>query len=179
MALEIDALAQNRTWTLVPPPQDQHIIRCKWVYKTKKNPNGTIKRHKARLVAKGFNQQEVVDYFETFSPVVHPTTIRIIISLALSREWSIRQLDVQNVFLHDDLHETVYMKQPPEFFDPSLPNHVCILSKSLYGFKQPPRTWFQTLSSALLAYGFHGFQYDPSLCSSLQWPNHNLLGLCQ
>lgn len=163
MASEIDALARNQTWTLVPPPLDQHIIGCKWVYKTKRKSDGTIDRYKARLVAKGFNQQEGVDYFETFSPVVRPTTIRIVLSLAVSYGWHLRQLDVQNAFLHGDLHETVYMKQPPGFVEPSLPNHVCLLSKSLYGLKQSPRAWFQTLSSALIAYGFHGSQYDPSL----------------
>ncbi|KAJ4817812.1 hypothetical protein LUZ62_030378 [Rhynchospora pubera] len=163
MSVEIDALAANNTWTLVPPPSDQAIIGCKWVYRIKRRSDGTIDRYKARLVAKGFLQQEGVDFFDTFSPVVRPTTIRVILSLAVSHKWSIRQLDVNNAFLHGDLKERVFMSQPPGFIDPTRPNHVCLLSKSLYGLKQSPRAWFQKLSSTLLALGFFESQYDPSL----------------
>ena len=133
MSQEITALAQNKTWQLVPPPTDQNIIGCKWVYRTKRHADGSIERFKARLVAKGYNQQEGIDYFDTFSPVVRPTTIRLVLSLALTNGWPLRQLDVHNAFLHGDLHETVYMTQPPGFIDQNYPNHVCLLSKALYG----------------------------------------------
>jgi Reverse transcriptase (RNA-dependent DNA polymerase) len=163
MAQEINALARNKTWILIPPPSHPNIVGCKWVYRIKKNVDGSIARYKARLVAKGFTQEEGVDYFETFSPVVRPTTIRLVISIAVQHGWSLRQLDVQNAFLHGDLHETVYMSQPPGFVDSNNPSHVCLLNKALYGLKQSPRAWFNTLSTALLAYGFLGSQYDPSL----------------
>lgn len=163
MATELDALARNNTWTLVPPPSDHNIVGCKWVYKIKRNIDGSIARYKARLVAKGFTQEEGVDYFETFSPVVRPTTIRLVLSIAVQHGWTLRQLDVQNAFLHGDLHETVYMSQPPGFVDSTSPTHVCLLNKALYGLKQSPRAWFNTLSSALIAYGFKGSQYSPSL----------------
>ncbi|KAJ1700906.1 hypothetical protein LUZ63_000685 [Rhynchospora breviuscula] len=163
MAKEIDALATNNTWTLVPPPTHRLVIGCKWVFKIKRKSDGTIDRYKARLVAKGFHQQEGIDYFDTFSPVVRPTTIRVILSIATSQHWSIRQLDVNNAFLHGDLTERVYMSQPPGFQDKMRPNHVCLLSKSLYGLKQSPRAWFYKLSTTLVTLGFHESHYDPSL----------------
>ncbi|KAJ4761435.1 hypothetical protein LUZ62_071810 [Rhynchospora pubera] len=163
MANELDALARNNTWSLVPPPQNQKIIGCKWVFRIKRKPDGSVERHKARLVAKGFHQEHGVDFLETYSPVVRPSTIRLALSLAVVSNWEIRQLDVQNAFLHGDLNDRVYMTQPQGFVDPSHPNHVCLLHKSLYGLKQAPRAWFHKLSSALLSLHFIASNYDPSL----------------
>ncbi|KAJ4767670.1 Gag/pol [Rhynchospora pubera] len=169
MAVELHALALNKTWTLVPPPANQKVLSSKWVYKIKRKPDGTIDRFKARLVANGFHQEEGVDFMETYSPVVRPTTIRVVLSIAMSSQWQIKQLDVQNAFLHGDLTETVYMAQPKGFVDPTFPNHVCLLHKSLYGLKQAPRAWFLKLSNALVSFGFKSSNYDPSLFIS----NHN------
>ena len=163
MHLEFEALMNNKTWVLVPPPSNQNIIGCRWVYKLKYKPDGTVERNKARLVAKGFHQTPGFDYFETFSPMVKPTTIRVVLSLALSKNWSIRQLDVHNAFLNDDLFEQVFMTQPPGFVDPSKPNFVCKLTKALYGLKQAPWAWFTKLSSALVKWGFSMSQADTSM----------------
>ena len=109
MEQEFHALQQNETWKLVPSPPRVNIIDCKWVFKVKKHADGTIERYKARLVAKGFKQRHGIDYGDMFSPVVKPTTIRLLLSLAVTRGWSLRQHDVQNAFLHGILEEEVYM----------------------------------------------------------------------
>ena len=81
---EFNALISNGTWSLVPRNPSMNIIGSKWVYKIKEKPDGSIERYKARLVTKGYNRQEGVDFTETFSPVVKPTTIRTVLSLALT-----------------------------------------------------------------------------------------------
>ncbi|KAL5563671.1 hypothetical protein UlMin_033418 [Ulmus minor] len=143
MDLEIAALHRNQTWDLVEQPSDVNLIGCKWVYKLKHRPDGSIERYKARLVAKGYNQTHGLDYFKTFSPVVKAATIRIILTVALSFQWEIRQLDVHNAFLNGELEEQVYMSQPPGYLDATFPTKVCRLKKALYGLKQAPRAWFQ------------------------------------
>lgn len=109
MQEEYDALIKNNTWTLVPSPSYRNIIGCKWVFRIKRHSNGTISRYKARLVAKGFHQKLGFDYQETFSPIVKPTTIRTILSYAVTQNWPLRQLDVNNAFLNGTLEEEVYM----------------------------------------------------------------------
>ncbi|PKU78648.1 Retrovirus-related Pol polyprotein from transposon TNT 1-94 [Dendrobium catenatum] len=163
MSEEFHALQKQSTWTLVPAPAQTPILGCKWTFKTKLLPNGQVDRYKARLVAQGYDQQYGVNYTETFSPVAKMTTIRILLTLALNRNWEIRRLDVSNAFLHGDLSETVYMRQPPGFVDTTSPSAVCKLNKSLYGLKQAPRQWFEKLTTFLQHQGFRFTRSDPSL----------------
>lgn len=100
MADEFNALIGNGTWSLVPPQPNHNVVDCKWVYRIKQKSDGTVDHYKARLVAKGFHQQAGIDYEDTFSPVVKPTTGRTVHSIAICNNWEIRQLDVQNAFLH-------------------------------------------------------------------------------
>jgi histone deacetylase 1/2 len=118
MNTEFDALLQNQTWTLIPPSEASNVVGCKWVFRLKRKADGSIDRYKARLVAKGFHQQPVLDYGETYSPVIKPTTVRLVLSLALCSGWLIHQIDIQNAFLHGTLTEVVYMTQPPGFIHP-------------------------------------------------------------
>ena len=83
MQSEYDALMRNGTWTLVDLPASRTAIGCKWVFRVKENPDGSVNKYKARLVAKGFHQQLGFDYKETFSPV----TMRLILSLNVSNNW--------------------------------------------------------------------------------------------
>ncbi|KAK1648387.1 hypothetical protein QYE76_066192 [Lolium multiflorum] len=124
MEAEFDALHRNRTWSLVPRPPGTNVISCKWIYKTKLRADGSLDKHKARLVARGFTQQYGIDYLDTFSPVVKAATVRLVLSLAVSRDWHLRQIDISNAFLHGVLTETAYMQQPPGFQDPEHPDYV-------------------------------------------------------
>ena len=123
---ELTALDQNRTWCLTELPKDKKAVGCKWVFRVKFNPDGTIERHKARLVAKGFTQVQGVDYGDTFSPVVKMTTLRVMLALAAAKKWHLKQLDVNTAFLHGDLDKEVYMKIPPGLAV-SQPGLVCKL----------------------------------------------------
>ncbi|KAG8492772.1 hypothetical protein CXB51_010240 [Gossypium anomalum] len=144
---EYDALLANSTWELSLLSLGRKVIGCKWIFKVKKNPDGIIERRKARLVAKGCSQVPGCDFKETFSPVVKPTTIRVILSIAVSCGWPLRQIDVNNAFLNGDLSDEVFMQQPPGFVQHGLNGEklVCRLIKALYGLRQAPRAWFDKL----------------------------------
>lgn len=163
MSNEIDALLSNGTWSLVPKTSNMNIVGCKWVFKIKRREDGQIDLYKAWLGAKGYHQEEGLDYSETFSPVVKPTIIRVILSSAVSQSWKIKQLEVNNAFLHGTLSETMFMVQPPGFEDSSHPTHVCKLHRSLYGLKQAPRAWYQRLSHFLIHLGFVNSRSNASL----------------
>jgi len=163
MEEEFSALMSNNTWTLVPRPPGANIVTGKWIFRHKFHADGSLDRYKARWVLRGFTQRPGVDYHETFSPVVKPATVRTVLSLALSQDWPIHQLDVKNAFLHGTLSETVYCSQPTGFVDTALPSHVCKLNKSLYGLKQAPRAWYSRFATHLLALGFTEAKSDTSL----------------
>ena len=135
MKTEFTTLQHNQTWKLVPQSTFMNVISYKWVFKLKHKYDGSIEQYKAWRVAKGFKHEDGFDYDETFSPVIKITTVRILLSLAISQKWFIHQLDVSNAFLHGELQETIFMEQPPGFINTVFPHHVCQLNKSLYGLK--------------------------------------------
>ncbi|XP_019430787.1 PREDICTED: uncharacterized protein LOC109338103 [Lupinus angustifolius] len=96
---DFDALMNNGTWNLVPREEAKNLVGCKWLFRIKRNPDGTIARYKARLVAKGFTQTPDIDFKETFSPMVKPQTIKVVLTLALHYQWLMHQLDINNAFL--------------------------------------------------------------------------------
>lgn len=163
MYLEYDDHARNHMWDLVPAHPSQNLVGCRRVYTTKYLPNGEVERPKARLVARGNTEQYGVDYAETFSPVIKTTTIRLVLDIAVHKDWEIKQLDVNNAFLQGELQEEVYMTQPPGFIDQDHPSHVCRLRKAIYGLKQAPRAWYMALKQYLTSTGFINSRADASL----------------
>ncbi|KAL2235336.1 UNVERIFIED_CONTAM: Retrovirus-related Pol polyprotein from transposon RE1, partial [Sesamum indicum] len=112
MKQEIDALEKNNTWELCSLPEGKKPTGCKWVFKTKLRPGGSVERHKTRLVAKGFNQVEGEDYSDCFAPVAKTVTVRTLLSAVVAKGWHLHHLDVNNAFLHGNLDETIYMTHP-------------------------------------------------------------------
>jgi histone deacetylase 1/2 len=124
----------------------KNVVDCRWIYKVKRKDDGSIDRYKARLVVKGFKQRYGIDYEDTFSPVVKIATVRLVLAISVSRGWTLRELDVNNAFLHGVLEEEIYMRQPPDYEDMGKSNYVCKLDKALYGLKQDPCAWYSRLS---------------------------------
>ncbi|GJS08038.1 retrovirus-related pol polyprotein from transposon TNT 1-94 [Tanacetum coccineum] len=160
---ELNQFARNKVWTLVPAPYGKTIIGSRWVFRNKKNETRIVIKNKARLVAQGYNQQEGIDYDETFAPVARLEAIRIFLAFATYMNLIVYQMDVKSAFLNGKLKEEVYVKQPPGFESNEFPNHVCKLDKALYGLKQAPQAWYETLSTFLTKHKFVRGKIDNTL----------------
>ena len=125
--------------------------------------NGIIIRNKARLVVQGYNQQEGIDYEETFAPVARLEAIRMLLAFACHKNFILYQMDVKSAFLNGFINEEVYVEQPSGFESFNFPNHVFKLKKALYGLKQAPRAWYERLSkfliSSVLAQGYLSLRF--------------------
>ena len=116
-------MLSNDTWDLVPLPEGKNVVGSCWVFKLKHNSDGSVERYKACLVAQGYSQSEGVDYQEVFSPVVRYSIIRSLLAVANIYDWEIHQMDVKTAFLHGDLEEEIYMRQPGGYIDNDEPDH--------------------------------------------------------
>nr|GEV10779.1 copia protein [Tanacetum cinerariifolium] len=134
------------------------IIGTKWVFRNKLDENGVVSRNKARLVAQGYNQQEGIDYDETYAPVARLEPIRILLAYACAPDFKLFQMDVKSASLNGFINEEVYVAQPPGFIDFAKPNHVYRLKKALYGLKQAPKAWPDIMFSVCL---YARFQENP------------------
>ncbi|GJT26447.1 retrovirus-related pol polyprotein from transposon TNT 1-94 [Tanacetum coccineum] len=139
MQEELNQFVANDVWELVLQPKNMTIIGTKWVFRNKLDENGVISGNKARLVAQGYNQQEGIDYDETYAPVARLESIRILLAYAYALDFKLFQMDVKSAFLNGLINEEVYVAQPPGFIDFEKPDHVYKLMKALYGLKQAPK----------------------------------------
>ncbi|GJU86167.1 retrovirus-related pol polyprotein from transposon TNT 1-94 [Tanacetum coccineum] len=163
MQEELNQFIANDIWELVPQPRNMTIIGTKWVFRNKLDENSIVSRNKARLVAQGYNQQEGIDYDETYAPVARLESIRILLAYACALDFKLFQMDVKSAFLNGFINEEVYMAQPPGFIDFEKPNHVYKLKKALYGLKQAPKAWYDRLKAFLIKHEYKMGMVDNTL----------------
>ena len=161
---EYQSLLENKTWILMPMPKGNvNIVGSRWLYKTKRDEHGNVKKYKARLVAQGFTQEKGIDYDETHSSVVRFTSVRLIFSIAAMEGLLLHTMDVDTAFLNAVLKELIYLRQPKGFEQrgPNGEQLVCKLEKALYGLKQASRNWNLTINEWLTSeYGMTRSQAD-------------------
>jgi hypothetical protein len=159
MRSEYDSHIENKTWHLEKLPTGKKILPGRWVYRLKPLPDGGFK-HKARWVVKGFAQSEG-DYDETFATVVRANTTMTLFALTTQHGWNDEMMDVVTAFLNSNLKEDIWMEQPQGFEEGN--GLVCKLEKTLYGLKQSPRAWYDTLSGFLMSLDFVKSNFDHGL----------------
>lgn len=163
MIRESTGLDAAGTFETVPREQAKNILRCKWVYKVKRRPDGAP-HYKSRLVVKGCSQKHGIDYFETYAPTAKQVTGRLVLHLAATLGYHVRAMDVDQAFCHGDLTEEIYMEPPPVGLSEPVPaGAVWKLKRPLYGLKQAPRQWHAKLRTVLQTMGFTPVPGEPSL----------------
>nr|GEX11016.1 retrovirus-related Pol polyprotein from transposon TNT 1-94 [Tanacetum cinerariifolium] len=154
MQEELNQFIVNDVWKLVPQPKNMTIIGTKWVFINKLDENGVVSQNKARLVAQGYNQQEGVDYDETYAPVARLESIKILLAYACDLDFKLFQMDVKSAFLNGFINEEVYVAQPLSFIDFEKTDHFYKLKKALYGLKQTPKAWYDRLKAFLVKHEY-------------------------
>ncbi|CAI5969414.1 unnamed protein product [Closterium sp. NIES-64] len=133
-----------------------------WIFIVKRPP-GSPPVFKARYVARGFSQRQGVDYFQTFSPTPKMTTLRVLLHIAAQRDYELHSLDFSTAVLQGSLHEEIWLRRPPGFTGTFPPGTQWSLRRPVYGLRQAPREWHDTLRTTLAALGFAPSTADPSL----------------
>ncbi|CAI7884637.1 unnamed protein product [Closterium sp. NIES-53] len=145
----------------VPPP-GANIVSGMWIFRVKRPP-GSPPVFKARYVARGFSQRQGVEFFHTFSPTPKMTTLRVLLHVAAQRDYELHSLDFITAFLQGSLHEEIWLRRPPGFTGSFPPGTLWSLRRPVYGLRQAPREWHDTLRMTLAALGFAPSTADPSL----------------
>ncbi|CAI7896588.1 unnamed protein product, partial [Closterium sp. NIES-53] len=163
-AMDAEMASWKSTGTYVDefPPPGANIVDDMWIFRVKRLP-GSPPPFKARYVARGFSQREVVDYFRTFSPTRKMTTLWVLLHIAAQRDYELHSLDFSTAFLLGNLHEEIWLRRPPGFTGLFREGTQWSLRQSVYGLRQAPHEWHDTLMTTLAALGFAPSTADPSL----------------
>ncbi|CAI7830348.1 unnamed protein product [Closterium sp. NIES-54] len=177
-AMDAEMASWKSTGTYVDdvPPPGANIVSGMWIFRVKRPP-GSPPVFKARYVARGFSQRQGVDYFQTFSPTPKMTTLRVLMHVAAQRDYELHSLDFSTAFLQGSLHEEIWLRRPPGFTGSFPPGILWSLRRPVYGLRQAPREWHDTLRTTLAALGFAPSTADPSLflCTDTSLPPFYIL----
>ena len=157
---ELQSLAGHKVWELVDCKPGMNVLGCRFVYKSKRHPDGMVYRWKVRLVAQGFKQREGVDFSDVFASTVAMQSIRLVLWIANFYKFAIRKVDIKTFYLYAPLEEEVYMRQPPGY---EVGEKICKLRKCLYGLKQSARNAYLFLCKVLVGVGFHPLKTDSNV----------------
>ncbi|CAI5471808.1 unnamed protein product [Closterium sp. Yama58-4] len=162
MDAEMASWKSTGTYVDAVPPPGANIVSGMWIFRVKRPP-GSPPVFKARYVARGFSQREGVDFFQTFSPTPKMTTLRVLLHIAAQRDYELHSLDFSTAFLQGSLHEEIWLRRPPGFTGSFPPGTQWSLRRPVYGLRQAPREWHDTLRTTLAALGFAPSTADLSL----------------
>ncbi|CAI7900581.1 unnamed protein product, partial [Closterium sp. NIES-53] len=162
MDAEMASWKSTGTYVDEVPPPGANIVSGMWIFRVKWPP-GSPPVFKARYVARGFRQREGVDFFQTFSPTPKMTTLWVLLHVAAQRDYELHSLDFSTAFLQGSLHEEIWLRRPPGFIGSFPPGTQWSLRRPVYGLRQAPREWHDTLRTTLAALGFVPSAADPSL----------------
>ncbi|CAI5477320.1 unnamed protein product [Closterium sp. Yama58-4] len=163
-AMDAEMASWKSTGTYVDevPPPGANIVSGMWIFRVKRPPSSPPV-FKARYVARGFSQREGVDFFQTFSPTPKMTTLRVLLHIAAQRDYELHSLDFSTAFLQGSLHEEIWLRRPPGFTGSFPSGTQWSLRRPVYGLRQAPREWHDTLRTTLATLGFAPSTADPSL----------------
>ncbi|CAI7875210.1 unnamed protein product [Closterium sp. NIES-53] len=164
MDAEMASWKSTGTYVNEVPPPGANIVDGMWIFRVKR-PRSSLPAFKARYVARGFSQRQGVDCFQTFSPTLKMTTLRVLLHVAAQRDYELHSLDFSTAFLQGSLHEEIWLRRPPGFTRSFPAGTQWSLRRPVYGLCQAPREWHDTLRTTLAALGFTPSTADPSLCT--------------
>ncbi|CAI7919243.1 unnamed protein product [Closterium sp. NIES-53] len=162
MDAEMASWKSTGTYADKVPPPGVNIVDGMWIFMVKRLP-GSPPAFKARYVARGFNQRQGVDYFQTFYPTPKMTTLWVLLHVAAQCDDELHSLDFSTAFLQGSLHEEIWLRQPSGFTGSFRAGTQWSLRRPVYGLRQAPREWHDTLRTTLAALGFVPSTADPTL----------------
>ncbi|CAI7782527.1 unnamed protein product, partial [Closterium sp. NIES-54] len=162
--MDAEMASRKSTGTYVDevPPPEVNIVDGMWIFRVKR-PTGSPPAFKAHYVARGFSQRQGVDYFQTFSPTLKMTTLWVLLHVAAQRDYELHSLDFSTAFLQGSLHEEIWLRRPPGFTGSFPTGTQWSLCRPVYGLREAPREWHDTLRTTLAPLGFVPSTTDPSL----------------